>query len=300
MTDKVDPPALVINKGVDDAFRAFARSTSLILGRAIVSLSKGKPGLDGPEAFYGVTHPEASFSAPSQPVVPPVKVDWPVANGLAGASVAVGGMGAGKSEFIYSKLGVTKVLRVGEPVERFDSDSRSVLASSFAEAVFRAVYLAKQGEKVAIDGTRQLVFADLGPATEGGVSSGLYMALTNISNFAAQHGVHIVLTLNPMVKSELVTQVFNNVSASATGGWLIEGGRPTEETHRTADGRAFGATNFESKAAPTLGSSMLNPGLSATSTPIAPTLGVFNTPDPEDDEVAQGRVGTRFVFDGKE
>lgn len=294
-----EPTPLVVTDGIDKDFLAFARSNSLILGRSVVTYRAGKDG--EAEAFRSSAHPEASFSAPAGQMVAPTSLTWPVPDALAGASVVVGGMGAGKSEFAFSRLGVTKVVRVGEPVERFDSDPRVVRAASFAEAIFLAVFHAKKGERVAVDGTRQLVFADLGPATEGGVSSGLYMALTNISNFAAVHQVHIVLTLNPMVREQLVAQVYNNVAASVTGGWLIEKGASVSETHRTGSGRDFsGSDELLDVRTPTLGSSMRNPGLSGNDSPRTPELQVFNTPDPQDDLVIPAREGSRIVFTPEE
>lgn len=294
-------------------YQDFKLANKLTIGENLISYGEPVPSTRSPKAkgnqWIVERHPDAGFSTPADKMHPPVPVNWPVNDGLSGVSSAVGLRGAGKTIFV-SGLDVSSIIRLGEPGEAIDLDDRVIHVDNVQDAIFLAVFLSTQGEKVAIDGSRQLVFAASGNATAAGVSSGLYMTVTNIATFCNKHGVHIVITLNPMVKPAELENIFQNITASGTGGWLIEGGVVVEETHRLASGRVFGsgsisASNSE-RPAPALGSSMLSTIGSASEPPLMPTLQVFGpTPDPldeDDDLIQKGRSGIVFSFidDAKE
>lgn len=294
-------------------YTKFRLSNRIIIGNYIVGFRKlEEPNeLGDIEELFTVLHPEAKFAAPAERMSAPHVLDWPVPGALAGVSFVVGKMGSGKTVKVMS-MDVDVVIRLSEPVERFDADERVYFAQGLTDAIFAATYLASIGKKVAIDGTRSLVFAMSGNATEGGVSSMLYQAATNIALFAARHKVHFILTLNPMVRSTLVEQVFSNLASSVTGGWLMEDSEVAAETHRTAAERTFDGTAMksgrkkdtdEASTGPVLGASFISIPDEASEAPVTPTLRAFSTRDPEDDILERARVGVRFAFhapkDGK-
>lgn len=233
----------------------------------------------------------------------PVQTEWPIPGGLAGLSVLVGGRGAGKTTHLVNELHPTLIIRVGEPAENpIDAMANVIHAAGMVEAFFLAIAASKAGFSVAIDGTRPLVFSNLGAATRGGVASGLYLALTNISNLAAEHGVSIVATLNPMSDEANTEFVFQNVTASVVGGWLLESGSVSKETHRAASGRTFDAMPADKENHPADGfMTIIGSGLFSTVEPALSTLRAFKGPDltvvadEEDVPSEAARKGIRFT-----
>lgn len=185
-------------------------------------------------------HPEAKLYSPMLGMGKvTASKGWPVANGINGLSVVFGGRGAGKSEFVARKVGADVIIRVGEPPEMYDNLPNVLHFEGFLESFMRAVYLAKKGKRVAIDGARQLMLATGGAAMTGGVSSAILSALTNLSIFCAREEVHVVLSVNPMVDEDKESELFQKLTASATGGWHLVRGDVVSESHRLITGRTF-------------------------------------------------------------
>lgn len=209
-----------------------AASTRLILSDHTIVWEDGVPDIE--------RHPEARLYSPMLGMGKvTASKGWPIADGINGLSVVFGGRGAGKSEFIARKVGADIVIRVGEPPEMYDNLPNVLHFEGFLESFMRAVYLAKKGKRVAIDGARQLMLATGGAAMTGGVSSAILSALTNLSIFCAREEVHVVLSVNPMVDEDKETELFQKLTASATGGWHLSRGDILAESHRLITGRTF-------------------------------------------------------------
>lgn len=207
-------------------------STRLILSDHVVVWKDNNPEIE--------RHPEARLYSPMLGMGKVTESNgWPVSGGINGLSVVYGGRGAGKSEFIARKVGADVIIRVGEPPEMYDNLSNVLHFEGFLESFVRAVYLAKKGKRVAIDGARQLMLATGGAAMSGGVSSAILSALTNLSIFCAREQVHIVLSVNPMVDEDKEAELFQKLTASATGGWHLIRGEVISESHRLITGRTF-------------------------------------------------------------
>lgn len=239
MSDTQDPsqPApIVITKGSgakpEKGFRTFLSNTRFIFGESVITWDD-----DGIADI--VRHPEAMLFAPMMKMNKVTQANWPNDGAINGLSIVYGGRGAGKSEFLTRKIGADVTIRVGEPPELYDNLPGVLHFEGFLESFMRAVFLAKKGKKVAIDGARQLMFTKQGAALKGGLSSGVLAALTNMSIFCAEHGVHILLSVNPMVDEEDEAELFAKMTAACTGGWHLSQGDVVGETHRLISGRTF-------------------------------------------------------------
>lgn len=276
-------------------------STRLILSDHVITWEDDVPEIE--------RHPEARLYAPMLGMGKvTASKGWPVANGINGLSVVFGGRGAGKSEFVARKVGADIIIRVGEPPEMYDNLPNVLHFEGFLESFMRAVYLAKKGKRVAIDGARQLMLATGGAAMSGGVSSAILSALTNLSIFCAREEVHVVLSVNPMVDEDKETELFQKLTASSTGGWHLVRGDVISESHRLITGRTFNGTvsgddkEFEQQGAQ--GTLYGHAAFGVDGQDALANLSAFNngfessSADPEDE--TGPRKGSRIVFSDKE
>lgn len=292
------------------AFQIFARNNYAIIAGNRVTYEVADPG----DAKSGIKLlverlPEAALFDVADKVAVPTPVNWPVPDGLSGWYMIDGGMGAGKSQFAAETLDHDLLIRVGEPGERYDlqrpDGPRVIHPSGLVEGIFLAVFSALNGARVVIDGSRSLVFGAKGNATNGGISGGLYMTLTNLSQFASRNKVAVAMTLNPMVKEELTPLIHSNIVSSVTGGWLLENGEVTSSTFRLASGRVFTAESTSEEVAdggPVLGSSMISASIGLPTDEPGLAASQMARSVVADDDVGsaqEGRTGLRFTFNEK-
>lgn len=222
--------------------------------------------------------------------------DWPVTGHLPGLHLVVGGTGAGKSEYIRS-MRPDIVVRWGEPYERFDDGDNVIHASDLTDMLASALVLASAGFTVVVDGFRELVFGIQSAAGAGGVSVGLYSALTSINNICAQQGLLICATVNPLSDETKALLVYQNLAASVAGLTQVQGGAAVYQTARTVGGRSFATGTMTDNSSPVSG--FVQPRATDVPQPTQDDARVrleSNTTHTEDTEVSPARTGARMTF----
>lgn len=291
----------VVGNSKEKGYRAFLASSRLIFGQSVITWD------DSGNAIIA-NHPESMLFSPMLKMGKVTQATWPTDGAINGLSIVFGGRGAGKSEFLASKLGADVLIRVGEPPEMYDNLPNVLHFEGFLESFTRAVFLAKKGKKVVIDGARQLMFTKFGAALKGGLSSGVLAALTNMSIFCAEHGVHLVLSVNPMVDEEDEAELFAKMTAACTGGWFLFKGDVVGETHRLISGRTFisgGAIGLQDEAQPgEIGESKIygHSAFTGNGQDVLSNLAAFQSDHPSRDFDIESdvgpRAGSRIVFAG--
>lgn len=227
------------------------------------------------------------------------ETNWPYPNHIAGVHAVVGGTGAGKSKFLQEKLRPDLTLRWGEPTEPVDAEPSSVQVTDMCEALSFALILASAGASVSIDSLRPMMFSIEGAAGPGGVSVGVYSALTDLNNICSMAGVTIAVNVNPMVDGAKEALVYNNIAASVAGMTTVVDGAVTATTVRSTKGRTFtGGTTATPVNTPTVREWDPNKKTRVqdeTHISHAPKLDqFFEHPDDEDDLPEFPRTGVRF------
>lgn len=167
-------------------------------------------------------------------------IDWPRENIFPGVTCIIGDTGAGKTHYISEVAQHTLILRVNEPYESIDDDELSYTVSSLAVAAFMAKVVALAGGKPVIDSVKELVYAK-GSAMAGGLSAGLFSALSDLNHFFAASGCQVILTVNPMLSDNTgLPRLANRLSANVAGVVTIDRGTVRNETYRLTTGRQLG------------------------------------------------------------
>jgi hypothetical protein len=167
--------------------------------------------------------------------------DFPVSKVFPGLIPVIGGTGAGKTTYLKTKAKVDIIIRCSEPAESVDVAGAAIGARSIDQALSLAISFSLAGYRVAIDSLRKLVYTNSGGAgtLEGGISGGLYDALTTISNILVDTGVTIFAAINPLAKKDVMETLFTSVASSTAGALFIENSVATKSTFRLEDGRFF-------------------------------------------------------------
>lgn len=176
-------------------------------------------------------------SQPQQKMGP---LSWPREGIFPGVTCVIGDTGAGKTHYISETVQHSLILRVNEPYESVDEDDLAYTVSSLAVAAFMAKVVALAGGKPVIDSVKELVYAK-GSAMAGGLSAGLFSALSDLNHFFAASGCQAILTVNPMLSDNAeLPRLANRLSANVTGVVTIDRGTVRNETYRLTTGRQLG------------------------------------------------------------
>lgn len=200
---------------------------------------------NGKDSSEGIKRSSFDASAiPTMLIQPPVSCDWPsfgVEGGgrpLSGASVIMGGPGAGKTTFTFTRLNADVIIRIGERPEQVDVDPRVIFARSIVDAIGLAWWLALIGAHVVIDSLRSLAYGMKGAAAEKGIKTGLFNAITDMTCLFNLTRNHVVMTLNPLLPDDAMETLFSHLTGSASGVlWLHNKGQQKKVEVFTADGR---------------------------------------------------------------
>merc|ERR1711974_49173 len=127
---------------------------------------------------------------------------------------------------------------MGEPMEDVDGTDSVLSVDTIADVFSVCAVLSAHGTKLAVDSIRPLVYNMKGNAGTGGVSTGMYIAPTSITNFFAAFGGNVLLAVNPLLTDgEKAEDLYNIMAAAVAGAIFIDRREIVAEQHRLVTGR---------------------------------------------------------------
>lgn len=171
----------------------------------------------------------------------PTGVDWDGKLFCSGLMVLAGNKGAGKTYYLSQVMKLDVLIRWGETPEPVDSQPNVIFARSMVDAVGLMVLLAAMGLRAGLDSLRAMAYGLKGPAAAKGLSTRLFLELTNISTILSNVKAVAVATLNPLIEEEAMPLLVDAVAGSTMGVvYLKDQGKVVSEEYRGMKGRVLG------------------------------------------------------------
>lgn len=171
----------------------------------------------------------------------PTGVDWDGKLFCSGLMVLAGNKGAGKTYYLSQVMKLDVLIRWGETPEPVDLQPNVIFARSMVDAIGLMIVLAAMGLRAGLDSLRAMAYGLKGPAAAKGLSTRLFLELTNISTILSNVRAVAVATLNPLIEEDAMPLLVDAVAGSTMGVvYLKDQGTVVSEEYRGMKGRVIG------------------------------------------------------------